>query len=179
MGLSVVHGIVHECGGHILLDSEADSGTRFTLLLRAAKGRAAEPLAPVEATTISGAGLAVLVVDDEPTIGAWLAKLLRLYGFAVEVDQDPEAALERFEGDPQGFDLVITDQSMPGLSGVELADEMLALRPDIPILICTGFSEFVNAGNAEELGFSGFLQKPVNARDLLAAVGHCLPAAAN
>lgn len=177
LGLSVVHGIVHEYGGHILLDSEAGGGTRFTLLLRPAEAMAPLPPKPVPSTAISGAGLTVLVVDDEPAIGAWLAELLRQKGFAVEVHQDSEAALDAFEARLQSFDLVITDQSMPGLSGVELADELLALRPDMPILICSGFSEFVNAGNAEELGFSEFLQKPVNSRDLLAAVGRCLPAA--
>lgn len=176
LGLSVVHGIVHEHGGHVLIDSEPGGGTRFTLLLRPAP---AVPVAPEESaspTVISGTGMTVLVVDDEPAIGAWLRRLLQFEGFEVEVYQDSEAALNHFEEHPERWDLVITDQSMPGLSGVELADELLALRPDMPILICTGFSEFVNADNACDLGFSGFLQKPVSARELRAAIGRCLPA---
>ena len=177
LGLSVVHGIVHEHGGHVLLDSEPGSGTRFTILLRAAQVQAVAPPEPASSTVIAGADLSVLVVDDESAIGAWLARLLRMQGFDVEVHQDSEAALQRFEANPQGWDLVITDQSMPGLSGVELADELLALQPDLPILICSGFSEFVDGANAQDLGFSEFLQKPVSARDLLAAIGRCLPAA--
>lgn len=175
LGLSVVHGIVHEHGGHVLLASDPGSGSVFTVLLR--PGMAAVDLAPSDEQhlPIDGDGRRLMVVDDDPAIGHFMRTLLERHRFEVDVHDDSDAALDHFESDPERWDLVITDQSMPGLSGVELADELLALRPELPILICSGFSEFVDAGNARELGFSAFLQKPVSVRDLLEALARYLP----
>jgi len=176
LGLSVVHGIVHDHGGHILLESEVGTGTRFTVLLRQAAPEAPSlPPPSPELVVLDGRGRRILVVDDEPAICAMMSRLLERHGFEVEAHQDSNAALTRFVDSPDDWALVITDQSMPGLSGVELADELLAITPDLPILICSGFSDFVSPDNAKDLGFSDYLQKPVTASELFAAVHRCLP----
>ena len=175
LGLSVVHGIVHEQGGHIDI-ATSDEGTMITLLLPESSEHP-RPLAPLRRALLpDGHGRRVLVIDDEPSIGRWMAELLELRGFVVDVYDDPRTALGRFELTPEHWDLLITDQSMPGLSGVELADEVLARNPDVPIVICSGFSEFVEAGNAMDLGFSAFLDKPVSGDDLLVTIGRVLEA---
>ncbi|MDZ7827880.1 MAG: response regulator [Gammaproteobacteria bacterium] len=94
--------------------------------------------------------------------------------FVIDVPQRSAHGPGPVEPHPIYWDLVITDQSMPGLSGVELADELMARAPDLPIIICSGFSEFVEAGNARDLGFAAFLDKPVSGDDLLATVGRVL-----
>ncbi|TVS16369.1 MAG: PAS domain-containing hybrid sensor histidine kinase/response regulator [Gammaproteobacteria bacterium] len=176
LGLSVVHGIVHEHGGHILLDTDPGSGSCFTVLLQPAASSAPAAVEPEhDPLPIRGGGRRLLVVDDDPAIGSFLCTLLEGHDFRVDLHQDSDAALVQFESDPERWDLVITDQSMPGLSGVELADELLALRPDLPIVICSGFSEFVDVSNARELGFCAFLQKPVSVRDLLQVLARYLP----
>jgi signal transduction histidine kinase len=175
LGLAVVRSIVHEHGGHVGLVSNAD-GTEFSLLLPAL----AEPTVVAgvavhsEARPPVGQGQRLLVVDDEPSIGRWMARLLTRHGFAVEVETDPRRALERVRDDAEPFDLVLTDQSMPHLSGVELADELLALRAGLPIVVCSGYSEFVGPENAEELGFRQFLAKPVPGSTLVATVCEAL-----
>ncbi len=175
LGLSVVHSIVHEHGGHVLLASDPGSGSRFTLLLRPGLSESERTEDGEQRLTIDGAGRRLMVVDDDPAICNFMRTLLEQCHLEVDVQDDSDAALDHFESDPERYDLVITDQSMPGLSGVELADELLALRPDLPILVCSGFSEFVDAGNARELGFSAFLQKPVSVRELLEALVRYLP----
>ena len=176
LGLSVVHGIIHEHGGHILLESDPGSGSCFTVLLQPAASASPDAVEPERVPLpIRGGGRRLLVVDDDPAIGTFLGTLLERHDFQVDVHQDSDAVLDQFEADPERWDLVITDQSMPGLSGVELADELLALRPDLPIVICSGFSEFVDASNARELGFCAFLQKPVSVRDLLQVLARYLP----
>ena len=175
LGLAVVRSIVHEHGGHVGLVSDAD-GTEFSLLLPAL----AEPTVVAgvavhsEARPPVGQGQRLLVVDDEPSIGRWMARLLTRHGFAVEVETDPRRALERVRDDAEPFELVLTDQSMPHLSGVELADELLALRAGLPIVVCSGYSEFVGPENAGELGFRAFLAKPVPGSTLVATVCEAL-----
>jgi CheY-like chemotaxis protein len=90
------------------------------------------------------------------------------------VETDPRRALARVRDEAEPFDLVLTDQSMPHLSGVELADELLALRGGLPIVVCSGYSEFVGPDNAEELGFRAFLAKPVPGSTLVATVCEAL-----
>jgi signal transduction histidine kinase/CheY-like chemotaxis protein len=169
LGLAVVHGIVHERGGHLLLET-GGQGTCFTLLLSSADTQDPATNDDADAPAAAGRGRRLLVVDDEPAIGRWMAKLLGRHGFEVDVEADPERALARFREAPGSWDLVLTDQSMPRLSGVELADELLALRPELPIVVCSGYSEFVSAENAADLGFRAFLAKPVPGATLVATL---------
>lgn len=173
LGLSVVHGIIHDHGGHIGIET-GDEGTVLRLYVPAVRGETPEDRETTPTSSIRGEGRRILVIDDESAIGRWMSALLGMRDFVVDVHDDPRTALARFDLTPDLWDLVITDQSMPGLSGVELADELMARVPDLPIIICSGFSEFVEAGNARDLGFAAFLHKPVSGDDLLATVGRVL-----
>lgn len=104
----------------------------------------------------------ILVVDDDELVSEYLGALLEAESYDVVVLNEPLAALEYFKEHPDDFDLIITDQVMPGLTGVEISQAILALRPNIPILLITGYSEKISADNAESFGLSGFFSKPIN-----------------
>lgn len=109
----------------------------------------------------------ILVVDDDELVSEYLAALLESESYDVVVLNEPHEALKYFQDHPDDFDLVITDQVMPGLTGVEVAQAILKLRPGIPILLITGYSEKITADNAESFGLSGFFPKPINENLLL------------
>ena len=104
----------------------------------------------------------ILVVDDDELVSEYLAALLEAESYEVMVLNEPAAALEYFKAHPDDFDLIVTDQVMPGLTGVEIAQSMLEVRPDLPILLITGYSEKISAENAESFGLRGFFPKPIN-----------------
>ncbi len=104
----------------------------------------------------------ILVVDDDELVSEYLGALLEAESYDVTVLNEPAAALEHFHEHPDDFDLVVTDQVMPGLTGVEIAQSILKLRPDLPILLITGYSEKISAENAASFGLSGFFPKPIN-----------------
>jgi len=172
MGLSVVHGIVANHGGVLLVDSERGKGTKIEVYLPA-----------IPAPAWDGAGdqgpiplgkETILFVDDEETI-VWLGKeLLTQLGYTVEVQTNSVEALNVFRHDPQRFDLVITDQTMPGLTGEALSRELLRIRPELPIILCTGFSHIMTAEKAKALGIQAYLMKPLAIRDLASIVRHVL-----
>ncbi len=116
----------------------------------------------------------VLVVDDEPAIGTFLAELLHSRGCAATVMNDSQEALALFRRDPQAFDLVLTDQTMPGMPGAELAAAMLELRPALPIILCTGYSEQVDEMRAKKLGIRCYLTKPIDVMVFLDTVNELL-----
>ena len=104
----------------------------------------------------------ILVVDDDELVSEYLGALLEAESYDVMVLNEPTAALKYFRAHPDYFDLIVTDQIMPGLTGVEIARSILELRPDLPILLITGYSEKISAENAESFGLSGFFPKPIN-----------------
>jgi PAS domain S-box-containing protein len=112
----------------------------------------------------------VLLVDDDPPVARAIARMLERSGYEVAVDGDAESALERFREDPAAFDLVFTDQTLPRMRGDELTVALLALRPDLPVLICTGYSELLDDDRARALGARGLLSKPLDVRELAQAV---------
>ena len=119
----------------------------------------------------------VLIVDDDEGIANLEGMMLERLGYQVTSTVDSLAALASFEADPQKFDLVITDMSMPRMAGDTFASELIAVRPDIPVIICTGFSERVNEDTAESIGVKGFLMKPVRWSDMSEMVRKVLDAA--
>jgi CheY-like chemotaxis protein len=116
----------------------------------------------------------VLVVDDDELVSEYLGALLEVEDYAVKVMNDSSAALKYFTQNPDSFDLVVTDQVMPVLTGVEMSRAILAIRPDLPIVLITGYSEQINHENAESFGLSGFFQKPINEELLLSRISELL-----
>jgi CheY-like chemotaxis protein len=168
MGLAMVHGIVHRQGGHILLDSRPGAGTRFRLLMPVSADALEEtPAQPSAVHRLSAATANIMVVDDEPTVAGFMSELLELSGYTVSVFTAPEAALKAFEDDPGRFDLVVTDQTMPGLTGDQLAARMMPLKPGLPIILVSGHSAVVDEKTALGLGIRAFLRKPLRHAALL------------
>ena len=158
MGLATVHGIVHENGGHVLVETAVGSGTRFRLLWPIAAG-AAEPVREPPRTKIVKSALRgrVLVVDDESAVGGFMRELLESWGLEAVHVTSPALAKEAFVG----YDLVITDQTMPGTTGFELAREMIARRPALPVILYTGHGDRITQRDVEAAGIRALLHKPV------------------
>jgi len=164
MGLSVVHGIVKSRGGTISVVSEPGKGTVFQIFLPLAELTEGGETAGVD-TPLPG-GERILFVDDEPMVCDINRRALEKLGYRVVTLVSSTEALERFRAAPAEFDLVITDMTMPGLTGDALAQNLRGIRPDIPIIFCTGFSERMNAEIARAMGNADFIPKPIAAARL-------------
>jgi len=138
LGLSVVQGLVQDMGGRILVDSEPGQGARFCVILPGAA--AGDAVAPQKAAAPRRGHETILVVDDQTEVAATLRRGLMRLGYQVEAFTSPVIALERFARDPRRHRLLITDVVMPEMTGVEMARRMRALRPDLPVILCTGFN---------------------------------------
>ncbi|MCD4744070.1 MAG: PAS domain S-box protein [Desulfobacteraceae bacterium] len=165
MGLSVVHGIVKSLNGTIQVHSEPGKGTEFNIYLpvveKAFEEQKIQAKEPIQRGTEK-----ILFVDDEEEIIAMEEEILKRIGYQVSSYTSSIEALEVFRANPGKFDLVITDMAMPGMSGDRLSAELTKIRSDIPILLCTGFSETMSEEKAASLGIKGFLMKPVVMKDL-------------
>ena len=176
MGLSIVHGIVHASGGHIKLETGAENGTTITLFFPESVLRSDEMEEPEEEHVIEkriNKGN-VLVIDDEPQLGFLIKEQLSLSGYEISFFTDPLKALEVFIKSPEQFDLVITDQTMPGMTGDDLSRQLLEIRKDIPIILTTGFSSKINEDEALAIGISCFMEKPLSKEKLLEVIGQLL-----
>jgi len=169
MGLPVVHGLVHALGGHIQVESILGKGTAISVLLPLALTAASdESLINIPVSTGGTlVGLSIMVVDDELFMTAMLQEFLSMRGAQITTFNSPLAAWTAFEHQPHSVDVVITDETMPGLSGMHLAERMLKLRPDLPIILCTGYSDHATAELAEKAGLAGFFYKPLKLNVLL------------
>jgi CheY-like chemotaxis protein len=177
LGLSVVHGIIKDHEGVVTVASAVGEGTTFRIFLPAlAHARAHEP-ETMRASAPSGRGQHVLIVDDEIAIGAAARRLLVHAGYQVTTCTSAEAALTTLAADPHAVDLVITDLTMPGMTGLELARCMLALRPELPIVLTTGYSSDLTRESMAELGIRALLPKPVEYLVLLEEIDRQLRAA--
>jgi CheY-like chemotaxis protein len=162
LGLAIVHGIIKRHGGAISVESELGKGSSFHIFLPRWEGQASPETE--EPTTLPQGRERVLLVDDEAEIVATIQAMLESLGYQVSAFTSSAAALDTFRAHPEDFDLVITDQTMPHLTGEELARELVDLRPDLPIIICTGFSETISPEKARAKGFREFLIKPIASR---------------
>ena len=159
MGLAVVHGIVTGHGGDIIVRSEPGQGTTFTVFFPAVERRI-EPETRLEIPPPSGTE-SILFVDDELALANAAKHMLESLGYDVITRTNSLEALELFEHQPDRFDLVITDMTMPGLTGDQLAQKLMEIRSDLPVILCTGFSARINEEKALALGIRAFVSKPV------------------
>jgi len=164
MGLSVIHGIVKSYGGSIYAYSEPEKGSNFKVFLPIIESRL-EPEKRVE-KPISKGTERILFIDDEKALVEIGKQLLEFLGYDVRTRTSSIEALELFKAQPDNFDLVITDQTMPNMTGVELTKELRQIHPDIPIIICTGFSEQIDERKAEEKEISAYVMKPIIMREI-------------
>ena len=168
LGLSMVQGIVLRSGGHIVVESQLGQGSMFQLLFPIASPVQAAPDQPSDALELlRGAGQRVWVVDDEPAVTRYLGELLEGQGYQVTLCNSPDAALAAFAGASHAVDLLITDQTMPGMSGTELAARLHAVRPELPVILCTGHGGGIDQSDLTRSGIRHFFTKPVAAHDLL------------
>ncbi len=165
MGLSVVHGIVKDMNGTMEVQTEPGKGTAFHVFLPVTGNGAAEN-EPLIKEPLVGGSERILLVDDEKPVIAIEKQLLSRLGYQVTGCIDSTEALEMFAADPDRFDMVITDIAMPKMSGDKLAGELLKIRPDIPILLCTGFSEIMTHKKMASIGVKGLIMKPFVINDL-------------
>lgn len=114
-------------------------------------------------------------MEDEEPILDFMEKRLSSYGYEVKKSVNGEEALTLFQAAPEIFSLVITDQTMPKMTGVNLSKQLLEIRPDIPIILCTGYSPLIDAARAKEIGIRGFLMKPIESQKLLAMIRELSP----
>ena len=173
LGLSVVHGIVKSHGGEITVESESGGGTTFHVFLPVIGDEAQEERENKQKTLPHGTER-ILVVDDEPLLVELMERCLEILGYEVKGFVDSREAISWFTGNADQIDLVITDMTMPHLTGDELAVKMLAQRPDIRIILCTGYSDIMDANKAKRMGIRKFLNKPVDNRVLAQSVREVL-----
>jgi CheY-like chemotaxis protein len=172
LGLSVVHGIVKNIGGAINVKSEPGIGAAFDLLLPKVE-QEEEPA--VESFSLpSGDARRILVVDDEEHLVNVVKNVLSDFGYQVVGKTNSVEAMQLFRQEPEQFDLVIADCTMPRMTGVELAGEMLSIRSDIPIILCTGFNESINREQAVAMGIRDLMMKPISASELTKMVDRIL-----
>ncbi len=172
MGLAVVHGIIKGYDGDIQVYSEPGNGTTFNVYLpRIDKDIETEDDIQVP---IQKGDENILLIDDEDQIARMLEQMLKSLGYRVQAVTDPLAAMEIFENDPRAFDLVITDMTMPKITGDLLSREILKIRPDIPVILCTGFSKLIDEERTRKIGIKKLIMKPVIKSEIARAIREVL-----
>lgn len=179
MGLSVVHGILHKHNSHILLESELNLGSSFNILIPPLNKSGTDCKVEINKNkTIvdDGKQKHILVVDDEESIAIFLRNLLQLHNYKVTYSTSSKNAAEIFKASPSEFDLIITDQTMPELSGTEMIKQIFQVKPNVPVILCSGYSENINNKTALELGITKYMEKPVKTKALLKTLHDILSA---
>ncbi|HVU16678.1 MAG TPA: PAS domain S-box protein [Candidatus Didemnitutus sp.] len=174
LGLSVVHGIVHQHDGLIFVDSRPNHGTTFQIFLPATLPADDGDLPQAASAPPRGAGERILLVDDEEIVGRVGAGILQRLNYHVVTFEKPRDALAALIEHPAEFDLVVTDLTMPGMTGLALANEVLRIRPGLPVILCTGFSGAVDASDLARAHINRLVQKPFTVEHLARAVAEAL-----
>ena len=170
LGLAAVQGIVLASGGALSVSTAPGKGAAFKILLPRAAKAAAMPVAAATGELRVGSGK-ILFIDDEPGLVRIGQRTLERAGYKVDGFTDSAAALEAFRAAPERWDLIVTDQTMPNLTGINLAREIITVRPDMPIIICTGFSDLIDDNIVRAAGIREFVMKPVAGTELAELVG--------
>ena len=162
LGLSVVHGITHEHRGHVHAANRAEGGARITVYLPLNQPSLTKP--------VDRSRQRILIIEDDPSVATYLAALLGEASFDTQIAKLPAEALQTFVADPDAFDLVITDHLMPHGTGIELAEDLHVLRPDLPVILTTGNATNVNREDIDRAGILSVFPKPLNSEQLLAKI---------
>jgi CheY-like chemotaxis protein len=172
MGLAIVHGIVESYGGYVFCRSQPGQGAAFHVVFPVFEEHAVAETRPFEAIPVGSER--ILFVDDEEMLAEMGQAMLERLGYAVTVRTSSLDALTTFQNQPDRFDLVITDQTMPGMTGLDLARRMLQIRPELPIIRCTGFSNLVSEERAKAAGIKAFALKPLARREIAGLIREVL-----
>jgi len=172
MGLSVVHGIVKSNDGGITVQSEPGKGSRFSIYFPAIDMRVVAE--PASAEPLPSGNECILFIDDEPPLVEIGQEILESLGYTVVIRTSSIEALNLFRATPHRFDLVITDMTMPNMTGDKLARELIEIRPDISVILCTGYSDMISEQKAKEIGICEFVIKPIVTRELTSVVRRVL-----
>lgn len=168
MGLAIIHGIVRNYGGFITCHSQIGEGTVFRIALPAIEKQNVVAANVVE--VVSEGNERILFVDDEIMLAEMAAFMLKRLGYSVTVHTSSFDALSAFEKSPDSFDLLITDQTMPGMTGIDLIGRMRKIRPQLPIILCTGYNHFMTKEKASSLGINSFVMKPLTMIEIAAEI---------
>jgi len=165
MGLSVVHGIVNSHNGAITVDSELGKGATFTVLFPVVSD---EPVMEAKPSSdkIPHGNETILFVADDDSITIMIGQMLERLGYRVETRLNPEEALELFQSKPNEFNLIITDMTMPQMTGVKLSEKLKEVRSDVPVIICTGHSSLIDEDKAKKFGIDAYVMKPIVKNDI-------------
>ena len=169
LGLSVVHGIVKSHGGSIVCRSKPEKGTTFEVYLPELElGK--EPVESVKEDYLFKGSERILFIDDEPDLASIAKKMLGKLGYDVTTSTSSLEALDLFKADPDRFDLVVTDMTMPGMTGDKLARKLMEIRPGIPVILCTGYSDRVSGETTKEIGIREYIMKPLQKKTFAGAI---------
>jgi len=168
LGLALVHSIVEKYGGIIEVSSELGQGSVFSIYLPTTKMN--QPSQPYIKEDLPIGSERILFIDDEAAIAKIGAQHLEKLGYSVTILTSSSKALNRFQSNAYAFDLVLTDMTMPGLSGDKLTVELMKIRQDIPVIVCTGYSKRISVQTASKIGIKALLYKPVDRTELAKTV---------
>ena len=174
LGLAVIHGVVEECDGFIKVESSPGEGTLIGIYLPAIEDTSPSIMYGEDSDPLPMGQENILFVDDEAAITEINKSVLSSLGYQVTVETKSMEALQKFKADPEAFDLVITDQTMPDLTGTELAKSMLKLNPNIPIILCTGYTASLSEDIVYGIGIKSLKTKPLSKRKLAEIVRRVL-----
>jgi len=172
MGLTVVQGIVKNHDGAITVDSQVGKGTSFTIFFPVIDE--APKIINKKTGTIPHGTERILFVDDEKIITNMMQQMLEKLGYHVKTSLNPEEALDLFKSKSDSFDIVITDMTMPQMTGATFAEKLKKIRSDIPVILCTGHSSLIDEDKAKQSGISGYVMKPVSMRNIAKAIREAL-----
>lgn len=183
MGLSMVHGILHQCGGHVQISSTHGEGTTFHLMFPVVSDEQTRTAKKIESRQVKqeheyqrkhNNHAVIMVVDDEASVASYVAELLEVNGYEVIAFSSSEIALATIKQKPESVDLIITDQTMPAMTGLELAHEVKLLCSDIPIILMSGYNEQIDKMSAEKSVVDAFFKKPIDVELLLKEINELL-----